>query len=175
MHAEEHKVLKHLPPAARQMVEDAIKDASDKALKAMLLVDDEQPVLRSLQRMLRREDFPVITATSGAEALQLLKENEVAVVVSDYRMPEMNGVQLLDKVRAIDPDTRRIILTGQADMETVISAVNRGTVSKFITKPWQTKQLAEELRDAHREHGLDEEKLVLKNALQLVNDEMKHK
>jgi len=173
MHTAEHKLIKHLPPAARQMVEEAMQEASNAAPKAVLLVDDEQPVLRSLQRLLRREDFPVITASSGAEALQLLKENEVAVVVSDFRMAEMNGVQLLDKVRDERPDTRRIILTGQADMETVIGAVNRGAVSKFITKPWQTKELAQELRDAHRQHGEEEEKLRLNNVLQLVNEELK--
>jgi len=158
---------------AAEQIEDSVPGKGQPTPKAMLLVDDELPVLRSLQRLLRRENFPVIAASSGAEALQLLKENEVAVVVSDYRMPEMNGVQFLDKVREIRPNTHRIILTGQADMESVIGAVNRGAVYKFLTKPWQTEELTQELCDAHRRHGLEEEKRRLNNALQNVNNELK--
>jgi len=173
MHAAEHKSIGQLPSAALQTVEDNKQAVNQAAPKAVLLVDDELPVLRSLQRLLRREDFPVITASSGVEALQLLSENEVAVVVSDYRMPEMNGVQLLDQVRETHPDTVRIILTGQADMEAVIGAVNRGAVYKFLTKPWQPKELAQELCEAHKRHGLEEEKVRMNNAQLLVNEELK--
>jgi len=174
MHAAEHKLNGQTPHASTEVLKDTVHGASNAAPKAMLLVDDELPILRSLQRLLRRQDFPVITASSGAEALQLLKENEVAVVVSDYRMPEMNGVQLLDQVRELHPDTVRIILTGQADMEAVVGAVNRGAVYKFFTKPWQTQELTQELCDAHRRHGLEEEKLRLNNSLQLVNEDLKN-
>lgn len=175
MHAAESKLIKNLPPAVRQMVEDEIEKASNTPPRAILLVDDEQPVLSSLKRLLRREDFPVITASSGTEALQLLKINDVAVVVSDYRMPEMNGVEFLDQVREMYPDTRRIILTGQADMETVVGAVNSGAVSKYVTKPWQTKELAQELRDTYRQHSLEEEKLRVSRAMQCVHLELNDK
>ncbi len=101
----------------------------------VLLVDDETSVLEGFRRGLRKQ-FKLKTATSGREALELLKHSpDFAVVVSDMRMPNMTGLELLSKVRELSPDTVRIMLTGNADQQTVIDAINHGEIYKFLTKP----------------------------------------
>ncbi|BCO08225.1 response regulator receiver modulated metal-dependent phosphohydrolase [Desulfolithobacter dissulfuricans] len=101
----------------------------------ILLVDDEVNVLQSLTRQLRKR-FATHTATSGDEALQILKkEGPFAVIVSDMRMPGMDGIQLLSRVKDLYPETIRIMLTGNADQETAIKAVNKGNIFRFLTKP----------------------------------------
>jgi CheY-like chemotaxis protein len=101
----------------------------------VLFVDDEPNVLDSIRRQLRKS-VDIHTAASGDEALQLLKElGPVALVVSDMRMPGMTGAELLTRVRELYPDTVRMILSGQADLESTISAVNDGHVFRFLTKP----------------------------------------
>lgn len=103
----------------------------------VLFVDDEPYVLDSIRRQLRKS-CDVLTATSGAEALALLKDTgPVALVVSDMRMPGMNGAELLTRIHAEYPDTVRMILSGQADLESTISAINDGNIFRFLTKPCQ--------------------------------------
>lgn len=101
----------------------------------ILLVDDEQPILDAYRRVLRgRYDLDV--ADSAVAALQMIKkQGPYAVVISDMRMPNMNGVQLLSLLRQSDPDMVRIMLTGNADQKTAIDAVNKGEVYRFLTKP----------------------------------------
>jgi response regulator RpfG family c-di-GMP phosphodiesterase len=107
----------------------------------VLFVDDEPNILDSIRRQLRKS-FEILTATSGIEALALLKDTgPVAVVVSDMRMPGMNGAELLTKVRDQYPDTIRMILSGQADLESTIAAINNGHIFRFLTKPCQEEAL----------------------------------
>ena len=116
----------------------------------ILLVDDEPNVLHALTRQLRKR-FDLRTAESGEAALRLLKtEGPFAVIVSDMRMPEMNGVELLATVKTLYPDTVRLMLTGNADQETAIEAVNSGQIFRFLTKPWNDEQIKEEIRGALR-------------------------
>ncbi|HEB51010.1 MAG TPA: response regulator [Desulfobulbus sp.] len=120
----------------------------------ILFVDDEQNVLQSMRRQLRKR-FPLQTALSGDEALQILKrEGPFAVIVSDMRMPGMNGVELLARVRNLYPDTVRIMLTGNADQETAIKAVNSGQIFRFLTKPCSTAVLVPALALAQRQYRL---------------------
>jgi len=101
----------------------------------ILLVDDETAILQGYQRLLRSE-FQVDTVVGGPAALLAIEQNgPYAVVVSDMRMPQMNGVQLLARVKSIAPDTIRIMLTGNADLETAMNAVNEGSIFRFLTKP----------------------------------------
>lgn len=101
----------------------------------VLFVDDEPNILDSIRRQLRKS-HDILTATSGVEALALLKDTgPVALVVSDMRMPGMNGTELLTRIRAEYPDTVRMILSGQADLESTIAAINDGHVFRFLTKP----------------------------------------
>ena len=120
----------------------------------ILFVDDEENVLQSIRRQLRKR-FAVVTAGSGDEALRVLKEQgPFAVIVSDMRMPGMDGVQLLARVKDLYPDTVRIMLTGNADQETAIEAVNSGQIFRFLTKPCSTAVLAPALALAQRQYRL---------------------
>ena len=120
----------------------------------ILLVDDEPNILQSMHRQLRKR-FKVVTAESGDEALSTLKEKgPFAVIVSDMRMPGMNGVELLSTVKDRYPDTVRIMLTGNADQETASEAVNAGQIFRFLSKPCSTAMLATSLALAVRQHNL---------------------
>ncbi len=120
----------------------------------LLFVDDEENVLQSMKRQLRKR-FPMQVALSGDEALQKLKEDgPFAVIVSDMRMPGMNGVELLSRVKNLYPDTVRIMLTGNADQETAMEAVNNGQIFRFLTKPCSTATLIPALALAQRQHRL---------------------
>jgi response regulator RpfG family c-di-GMP phosphodiesterase len=110
----------------------------------ILLVDDEVAILDGLRRQLRKK-FTVHTASSGAEALELLKSEPVAVIVSDMRMPQMDGATFLSRVRPLYPNVVRILLTGQADTQAAISAVNEGQIYRFLTKPCPPEVLLEEI------------------------------
>ncbi len=106
----------------------------------MLVVDDEPDNLDLLYRTFRR-DFSVLKADSGVRALELLaEEGEVAVIISDQRMPEMKGTEFLSKTLPQFPNTVRIILTGFTDIEDLVDAINSGQVYKYITKPWDPKR-----------------------------------
>lgn len=109
----------------------------------ILVVDDEPDNLDLLYRTFRR-DFNVLKADSGVNALQLLEEEgEVAVIISDQRMPEMKGTEFLSRTLPQFPDTVRIILTGFTDIEDLAEAINAGQVFKYITKPWESGELKE--------------------------------
>jgi PAS domain S-box-containing protein len=115
--------------------------------KKVLLVDDDQLILDGYRRVLR-SDFDLVTCSSGAQGVVAITEQgPFAVVVSDYRMPEINGIQFLTKVRQIAPDTVRVMLTGQADMQVAIDAINNGALYRFLTKPCSTEVLSQTLYD----------------------------
>ncbi|QPK64293.1 Flp pilus assembly complex ATPase component TadA [Methylomonas sp. LL1] len=120
---------------------NAEEDHAAKAAYRILFVDDEPNILSALRRIFRRENYHIDTALSGAEALQLLKDNPYQLVISDYKMPVMNGAELLKRVKALHPATIRIMLTGEADTGAVLGAINEGAVYKFILKPWNDDDL----------------------------------
>jgi len=118
----------------------------------ILCVDDEPKVLEGLERILHRKCV-TLTATSGAEALRILAGPEhIEVIVSDMRMPEMNGATLLAEFRKRSPDTVRLLLTGQADVESAIHAVNEGQVFRFLTKPCPAPQFLDAVSAAVERH-----------------------
>jgi CheY-like chemotaxis protein len=118
--------------------------------RTLLLVDDEPGILSSLRRLFRREGYTILTAGSGMEGLKLLASNPVDVIISDARMPEMDGAEFLGKARAIYPDAVRMMLSGYTDLEAVTTAVNRGELFSFLTKPWDDASLIETVHDAFR-------------------------
>jgi diguanylate cyclase (GGDEF)-like protein/PAS domain S-box-containing protein len=124
------------------------------AHQTLLLVDDDEEILGLLQGLLRQDGYRILTAGSGPEALDLLALHEVHVVVCDQRMPGMSGSELLDRVKALHPDTLRIILSGYADLESIIDAINRGAIYRFYKKPWNGESLRESIRSAFRHYGL---------------------
>jgi len=108
----------------------------------ILCVDDEANVLKSLRRLFLDENYEILTAESGQEGLALLEQHQpVQVVISDYRMPEMDGVAFFKEVHERWPDTVRIVLSGYADTAAVVAAINEGQVYKFIPKPWNDDEL----------------------------------
>jgi len=120
----------------------------------ILLVDDEQNILSGYKRNLRTF-FNVFTASSGREGLNIIKESgPFAVVVSDFKMPEMNGNQFLSKVKDISPDTVKMMLTGFADLETTMDAVNQGNIFRLLTKPCSTEKLLASLNDGIKQYKL---------------------
>ena len=106
----------------------------------MLIVDDELANLRLLERLFAR-DFDCLTASSGAEAIELLKQHNVAILVTDQRMPEMTGIELLRHTSRLRPHMVRILLTGYTDVEVLVEAVNSGLVYMYVTKPWNNEDL----------------------------------
>lgn len=116
--------------------------------KSLLLVDDESSILRSLKRIFHRNGYKVTTANSPEEALQIVKNTFFPVIVSDYRMPHKTGGELLIEIKKIHPETMGLILSGYADLESVISALNSGAVHKFLEKPWNETQLIETVEQA---------------------------
>jgi DNA-binding NtrC family response regulator len=132
----------------------------------VLFVDDEQNVLDGIQRSLRKH-MAIQTATSGAEGLRLLRETgPFALVVSDMRMPNMNGAQFLTKVREQEPDTVRMILSGQADLEATIAAVNDGHIYRFLSKPCPPEKLLSAVEDGLKQHRLiNAERVLLEQTL----------
>jgi len=106
----------------------------------ILFVDDERQILVPLKALFKRE-YNVFTAISGQAALEVIKKHAIQVVISDQRMPEMRGIELLREVKKISPNTVRILLTGYADLSAVMDAVNSGEVFRFIEKPWSNTRL----------------------------------
>ena len=128
----------------------------------LLLVDDEPNILTSLNRLLRSEGYAIRTAESGARALELLAEEPADVIISDMRMPAMNGAEFLKKARESWPDSVRLLLTGFSDAESTISAVNEGGIHAYLTKPWDDAHLLQAVRSAvERKQLVDERNALL--------------
>ncbi len=123
---------------------------------ALLVVDDEPSILNAMRRLFRHESFQVLVANNSEEAFEILAQRPIQVIVSDQRMPGMTGTEFFTRVRQLYPDTMRIILSGYTELETVIEAINRGAIYKFLTKPWDDEQLREQVREAFRLAGSGE-------------------
>lgn len=116
----------------------------------ILLLDDEENILRSLTRLLRRDGYTILTANNAREAFDQLGTRDVQVVVSDQRMPDISGTEFLSQVKALYPETIRLVLSGYTDLKTVTEAINLGSIYKFLTKPWDDEELRREIREAFR-------------------------
>jgi signal transduction histidine kinase len=119
----------------------------------LLVVDDEPEVLRSVHDLFRRE-YRVLTFERGAQAISALEEVDPPVILSDQRMPEMSGVEFLQKAKRLRPDATRLLFTGYADLKAVIDAINEGNVFRYITKPWDPDELGAVVRQAAEHHDL---------------------
>lgn len=110
---------------------------------AILLLDDEKSITSALQRLFHRENYRILTASSGQEAIALMKQQErpISLIISDQRMPGMNGSQFLEVARSLSPNTIRFLLTGYSDMEAIVDAVNKGEIHRYLTKPWNDRDL----------------------------------
>jgi type II secretory ATPase GspE/PulE/Tfp pilus assembly ATPase PilB-like protein/FixJ family two-component response regulator/RNA polymerase subunit RPABC4/transcription elongation factor Spt4 len=128
----------------------------------LLFVDDEENVLHALRRIFLDENYEILTATSGGEALKIMENSVVHLVISDHRMPGMPGSELLREIKNRWPETIRIMLTGHADIQAIMGAVNEGAVYKFITKPWNDEDLRLTVSLALQQYVLIQENRKLK-------------
>jgi signal transduction histidine kinase len=138
----------------------------------VLVVDDEPDLVQSLQALLRLE-YHVLGATSGAEALAILREQDVHVIMSDQRMPGMTGVEFLSRARQDHPDAVRLLFTGYADIRAVIDAINQGNVYRYIAKPWDAGELETVIRQAAEQYELRAERKHLLADLEKANRELR--
>ena len=129
--------------------------------RTVLFVDDEEKILKSLKRSFMDEPYETIFANSGKEAIEALKRKEVHVLVTDMRMPEMSGLDLLKIVREKYPHIIRMVLSGYADTDTLLASINQGEIFRFIAKPWKSDAELKiiirqgiEFYDLHSEHDM---------------------
>lgn len=136
-------------------------------LPTVLVVDDEVQVLESMADLLRRE-FHVLATSDPDEALALLGKEDVAVVLTDQRMPRLSGAELLARASTLAPETVRVLLTGYTDVEAVIQAVNEAKIYYYVAKPWNNEKILELIREAAETHlVLGEERQLLRELAQL--------
>lgn len=124
--------------------------------KVLLLLDDEPNILRALTRLLRRDGYRILTANTPQQAFALLAQNDVQVVMSDQRMPEMTGTEFFRRVKEMYPDTIRLILSGYTDLKSVTDAINHGAIYRFLTKPWDDEELRREIAEAFKGYQAQE-------------------
>jgi response regulator RpfG family c-di-GMP phosphodiesterase len=139
----------------------------------VLLVDDEESILNSLRRLLRGQPYDLLLATSGAQALEILAQQPVNLVVSDARMPGMDGASLLAHVRERYPATARIMLTGYADPAAIIKAINDGQIHRYISKPWNDEELQLILRQSLEHQHSEQERERLERLNQVQNEQLR--
>src|SRR5947207_303586 len=138
---------------------------------SILVIDDEPDVVESVRDLLRL-DYRVLGATRAREGIGILAQEAIDVVMTDQRMPEMTGVELLHHVRETHPDAIRLLFTGYADIRAVIDAINRGSVYRYITKPWDPDELQSIIREACERYDLIAERNRLLSQLQAKNAEL---
>jgi len=139
----------------------------------LLFVDDEENILSSLKRLFRPCGYKIFTAESGKQGLEILQREKVDLVVSDMRMPEMNGAQFLEKVREQWPDTIRILLTGYAEIGATIDAINKGQIYRYVSKPWEDNDITLTIKHALQQKMLERDKLRLEELTHQQNEELK--
>ena len=122
----------------------------------ILCVDDESHILSSLKRLFRKENLEVLTALSGEEGLEVLRQHPVHLILSDQRMPEMSGLEFLRRAKEVFPRTFRIVLTGFAEIDSILALINEAGVHQFITKPWKDEQLKLTVRNSLEQFELQE-------------------
>ncbi len=140
--------------------------------RTVLLVDDEENILSALKRLLRRDGYHIITATSAEQGLQRLAEAEVDVIVSDQRMPGMNGVEFLRRAKELVPDTVRMVLSGYTELQSIIDAVNEGAIYRFLTKPWDDQHLRAHVAEAMRQKEMADENRRLAQQVAAANADL---
>ena len=139
----------------------------------ILCVDDEPNILSSLRRLLRAEGYDILLAPGGAAGLAILESEHVDIVISDMRMPEMDGAQFLERVRAKWPETIRLLLTGYADIQSILDAINRGEIYRYITKPWNDNDILLIVRHALERKELERDKQRLEALTREQNEQLK--
>ncbi len=145
----------------------------EKHQDTLLFVDDERNILSSLRRLFRPLGYSIHVANSGREGLEILARHPVDLVISDMRMPEMDGAEFLARVAELYPDTVRILLTGFADISSTIDAINKGRIYRYLSKPWEDTEITLTVRQALETKQLEREKQRLTRITERQNAELK--
>lgn len=155
-------------------------EASDPALgifpagqPAILIVDDEEGVQNALRRLLRREGYRIFCASSGEQGLRVLQQEAVDLVISDQRMPQMEGTVFLQKVKERWPDTLRVILSGYAEPALIVESINKGEVYRFFPKPWDDDELRAGIRQCMSHYQLQAENRRLMQQVRDQNEDLR--
>ena len=139
----------------------------------VLCVDDEPHILSALRRLFRTQGYEVVSADSGRAGLEVLASRQVDLIISDMRMPEMDGVAFLEQARQQSPDTMRVLLTGHADVSQILDAVNRGEIYRYITKPWDDHEMTLVVRHALERQGLERDRRRLEALSVQQNEQLR--
>jgi response regulator RpfG family c-di-GMP phosphodiesterase len=150
-----------------------MSDQENTKKHTVLCVDDETNILQSLKRLLRKENYTLLTASSGKEGLELLTSHDVHLVMSDQRMPEMSGTEFLAEIKEKYPDVIRIILTGYTEVDAITESINRGHIYKFFLKPWNDENLKLEINKALDQYDLIKDNEKLTQTIIDQNEELK--
>ncbi len=138
---------------------------------SVLYVDDEAHNLHSFKATFRRT-FNVFVAESGAEGLEIFKNNPIDIILTDQRMPNMTGIELLMKIRELNREPMRILITGYSDINAVIDAINKGQVYRYLTKPWKEEELRMTIENAYELFDLRRQNKELIGKLERANDQL---
>jgi response regulator RpfG family c-di-GMP phosphodiesterase len=142
-------------------------------LTPILIVDDEPIVLAALKETLEREHYHVVTSTSPTKALELVARQEFSVIISDQRMPEMTGLDFLTECKKHQPHASRILITAVLSLPTIIDAINKGEIFRFIAKPWLREELTATIRNAYQRYELITHNAQLTDETQRLNERLK--
>ena len=137
-------------------------------LYTLLIVDDEPAVLTALEQLLIREGYTVVTAEDGPQALEIARAQPPDMILCDFQMPEMTGVEVFQAMAEVCPDAIRILVTGQADLDVALAAINEGGVYKFVLKPWNGRDMVVMVRRALEHYQLIREGKVLMEMLEMT-------
>ncbi|GEM67854.1 hypothetical protein SMI01S_14600 [Sphingobacterium mizutaii NBRC 14946 = DSM 11724] len=137
----------------------------------VLYLDDEENNLFSFKATFRFK-YNVFTALTGAEALDIISKNDIQIIITDQRMPEMTGVEFLEKVIEIKPDPMRILLTGYTDMGAVVDAINKGKIFHYLNKPWSEEELTETIARAFEIYQNKKNIIDQKSKLEISNEQL---
>jgi response regulator RpfG family c-di-GMP phosphodiesterase len=150
-----------------------MNDMTTATTATLLCVDDEPNILAALRRLFRPQGYKVLTAESGAAGLVLLASEPVDLVISDMRMPEMDGATFLEQVRIQRPECVRMLLTGYSDVASILAAINRGEIYRYITKPWDDNDIMLVVRHALERRALEQERDALLALTRSQNEQLK--
>lgn len=151
---------------------DDVKNDEPSSSATLLFVDDEANILSSLRRVFRPEGYRILTAESALQGLEILDKEEIDLVISDMRMPEMDGAEFLEKVANKWPDTVRILLTGYADLGSTVAAINKGSIYRYTSKPWEDTDLILTVKHALERKFLQQERNQLLSLTQQQNKQL---
>ena len=148
------------------------KTRIEESLKRILIVDDEEIVLVALRETLRRERYGVVTCSTPEKALEIIREEAFSVIISDFQMPGMTGLDFLAQAKQLQPDATRILITAVLSLDTVIDAINKGEIYRFIVKPWLREELLATVKNAVQRHDLITRNTVLQATTLAMNEQL---